>query len=112
MTLTIGGELRGCCGTIEPRRALALDVWRNAQVSVFDDPRFPLLAAREWAQVDLEIAVLSPLERVEAPGEEHLLQTLVLGQDGLVDRLARPSRRPSCRRCGSICMSRAISWRD
>ncbi|MGB5103721.1 MAG: AmmeMemoRadiSam system protein A [Steroidobacteraceae bacterium] len=84
VTLTIGGELRGCCGTIEPRRALALDVWRNAQVSAFDDPRFPPLAAREWAQVDLEIAVLSPLERVEAPGEEHLLQTLVPGQDGLV----------------------------
>lgn len=84
VTLTISGELRGCCGTIEPRRALALDVWRNAQVSAFDDPRFPPLAAREWTQVDLEIAVLSPLERVEAPGEEQLLRALEPGQDGLV----------------------------
>lgn len=84
VTLTIGGELRGCCGTIEPRRALALDVWRNAQVSAFDDPRFPPLGAREWAQVELEIAVLSPLERLEAPGEEQLLRALEPGQDGLV----------------------------
>ena len=84
VTLTISGELRGCCGTIEPRRALALDVWRNAQVSAFDDPRFPPLAVREWTQVDLEIAVLSPLERVEAPGEKQLLRTLEPRQDGLV----------------------------
>lgn len=84
VTLTIGGELRGCCGTIEPHRALALDVWRNAQVSAFDDPRFPPLAAREWTRVDLEIAVLSPLERVESSGEEQLLRVLEPGQDGLV----------------------------
>lgn len=84
VTLTIGGELRGCCGTIEPRRALALDVWRNAQVSAFNDPRFPPLVAHEWAQVELEISVLSPLERVEAPGEEQLLRGLEPGRDGLV----------------------------
>lgn len=84
VTLTIGEELRGCCGTIEPRRALALDVWRNAQASAFDDPRFPPLGVREWAQVELEISVLSPLERVEAPDEEQLLRDLEAGRDGLV----------------------------
>lgn len=84
VTLTIEGELRGCCGTIEPRRALALDVWRNAQVSAFEDPRFPPLAASEWTQVDLEIAVLSPLERIETTGEAQLLQVLEPGRDGLV----------------------------
>ena len=84
VTLTIGGELRGCCGTIEPRRALAHDVWHNARVSAFDDPRFPPLEAREWAQVDLEISVLSPLERIEVPGEAQLLRELVPGEDGLL----------------------------
>lgn len=84
VTLTIAGELRGCCGSIEPRRPLALDVWRNAQVSAFNDPRFPPLEAREWSRVDLEISILSPLERVEVASEAQLLGTLVPGEDGLV----------------------------
>lgn len=84
VTLTIAGELRGCCGTIEPRRALALDVWRNARVSAFNDPRFPPLEAREWSRVDLEIAVLSPLERVEFASEAQMLGALVPGKDGLL----------------------------
>ena len=47
VTLTIEGELRGCCGTLEPVRPLLLDVWNNAQASAFRDPRFaPLTRAR------------------------------------------------------------------
>lgn len=84
VTLTIEGRLRGCCGTIESRCALVLDVWRNAQVSAFDDPRFPPLEAREWARVDLEISVLSPLERIEARSEAELVRQLVPGEDGLL----------------------------
>jgi AmmeMemoRadiSam system protein A len=84
VTLTIDGELRGCCGTVEPCRALALDVWRNAQASAFDDPRFPALVASDWIRVDLEISVLSPLERVEATSDDRLLRSLAPGRDGLV----------------------------
>ena len=84
VTLTIEDELRGCCGTLEPRRALALDVWHNAQVSAFNDPRFPPLEFREWVRVDLEISVLSPLERMYVHGEAELLRQVVPGEDGLV----------------------------
>jgi AMMECR1 domain-containing protein len=35
VTLTIEGRLRGCCGTLEARRALALDVWHNARYEDF-----------------------------------------------------------------------------
>lgn len=84
VTLTIEGQLRGCCGTLEPRRALALDVWHNAQVSAFNDPRFPPLALLEWAHVDLEISVLSPLERMEVHSESELLLQVAPGEDGLV----------------------------
>ena len=84
VTLTIEDELRGCCGTLEPRRALALDVWHNAQVSAFSDPRFPPLEAREWIHVDLEISVLSPLERMDVHSEADLLRQIAPGEDGLL----------------------------
>jgi AmmeMemoRadiSam system protein A len=92
VTLTIDEELRGCCGTLEPRRALALDVWHNAQVSAFNDPRFPPLEFQEWARVDLEISVLSPLERVEVRSELELLRQVVPGEDGLVIAWRRQRR--------------------
>jgi uncharacterized protein len=84
VTLTIDGELRGCCGTLEARRPLATDVWHNARASAFGDPRFPPLEAWEWVRVDLEVSVLSPLERVAVRSEAELLAGLVPGEDGLV----------------------------
>lgn len=84
VTLTIEEELRGCCGTLEPARPLALDVWRNAQASAFRDPRFAPLAVHEWRRTRLEVSVLSPRERIEVASEEALLSELVPGRDGLV----------------------------
>lgn len=84
VTLTIEGSLRGCCGSLEPRRALAVDVWLNAQASAFRDSRFAPLAAWEWSEVDLEVSVLSPLEAVPAASEAELLRTIRPGTDGLV----------------------------
>ena len=84
VTLTIEGRLRGCCGTLEKRLPLAADVWHNAQASAFRDPRFEPLRAREWICADLEVSVLSPLERVAAGSELELLRQLRPGVDGLV----------------------------
>lgn len=84
VTLTVGPELRGCCGTIEACRPLAADVWRNARASAFDDPRFPPLARREWAGVAVEVSVLSPLERITAGSEAALVRQLIPGEDGLL----------------------------
>ena len=85
VSLQTEAGLRGCCGTLEPLRPLAVDVWRNAQASAFADPRFEPLAAAEWLEVTvLEISVLTGFERIEARTEAELLQTLVPGVDGLV----------------------------
>jgi AmmeMemoRadiSam system protein A len=84
VTLTIQGELRGCCGTLEPARPLLLDVWNNAQASAFRDPRFPPLAVREWRWSTLEVSLLTPCERMTIAGEQQLLLDLVPGRDGLV----------------------------
>lgn len=84
VTLTLGGTLRGCCGSLEPTRALVHDVWRNARASAFSDPRFPPLTAFEWQHVALEVSVLTPCVPVVARGEAELLLQLVPGRDGLV----------------------------
>jgi len=84
VTLTIEGDLRGCCGTLDPARPLALDVWRNAQATAFRDPRFAPLTRMEWLRVDLEISVLSPREPMAVRSEAELLSRLVPGRDGLV----------------------------
>lgn len=84
VTLTIEGELRGCCGTLEPVRPLLLDVWSNAQASAFRDPRFPPLTAREWRCTSLEVSLLTPCERMAVSTEQQLLLELVPGRDGLV----------------------------
>jgi len=85
VTLKTASGLRGCCGTLEPRRALLLDVWHNAQASAFADRRFTPLEAREWATVtELEVSVLSAFEPIEARSEAELQRSLVPGIDGLV----------------------------
>lgn len=84
VTLTLGGALRGCCGSLEPHRPLLVDVWHNARASAFRDSRFPPLSAPEWPAVHCEVSVLTPCERVVAASEEELLVQLVPGRDGLV----------------------------
>lgn len=89
VTLRKGGYLRGCCGSLEARQALASDVWRNAWSSAFSDPRFPPLAAHEYPEIDVHISALGPLEPLPPMSETELLQVLRPGVDGLVLRRAQ-----------------------
>jgi uncharacterized protein len=91
VTLRRGGELRGCCGTLEARSGVAEDVWRNAWASAFADPRFPPLLPHEYTGLDLQISVLSPLEPLAAGSDEELLAALRPRVDGLL--LAAGARR-------------------
>jgi AmmeMemoRadiSam system protein A len=87
VTLRARDDLRGCCGSIEPRFALAEDVWRNAWASAFADPRFPPLVAEEYPLLDFHISVLSPLERMSVWNETELLSAMRPGIDGLLLQL-------------------------
>jgi AmmeMemoRadiSam system protein A len=84
VTLRIDHELRGCCGTIEPQRSLAEDVWRNAWASAFADPRFPPLTLAEWPRVDVHVSVLTPPAPMGVSDELDLLRQLRPRIDGLV----------------------------
>lgn len=86
VTLKIAGDLRGCVGTIQPRRALVVDVAGNACAAAFTDPRFPRLSADEWPRTDVSLSVLGPMEPLEAASEADLLRLLRPGVDGLLIR--------------------------
>ena len=84
MTLLRNGDLRGCVGTLSPRRSLAADVVANAVAAAFQDPRFPPLTAHEFPALAVEVSVLSPQEILDVPREAELLRALRPGIDGLL----------------------------
>jgi AmmeMemoRadiSam system protein A len=83
-TLRNEGRLRGCCGTLEARQPLAADVAYSAFQAAFRDSRFEPVRRDEFAAIDLEVSVLSPMEPIEVSDERTLLQELEPGVDGLV----------------------------
>jgi AmmeMemoRadiSam system protein B/AmmeMemoRadiSam system protein A len=84
VTLTQGGQLRGCIGDIEARRPLLESVTANARAAAFDDPRFRPLAASELANTRIEVSLLSPLESLPARSEAEALGRIRPRVDGLV----------------------------
>ena len=76
VTLTKAGSLRGCTGSLEAVRPLALDVVENACHSAFRDPRFPPIQMSELLSLRIELSVLSPLEPVPVASEAELLERL------------------------------------
>lgn len=84
VTLHRGGGLRGCIGSLEARRALAEDVWRNAQAAAYRDPRFPPLAPAEREGLEVEVSLLGPRVPLQAATQAQALAALRPGVDGLV----------------------------
>ncbi len=84
VTLTRGGELRGCIGSVSPRRTLLDDVEHNARAAAFDDPRFAPLRSEELGDVRFEVSLLGPLEPIRFVGEADALRQLRPHVDGVV----------------------------
>jgi len=59
VTLTKGGELRGCIGNIMPVKTIYDGVMDNAVNAAFNDPRFPPLTEEELGEVKIEISILT-----------------------------------------------------
>jgi AmmeMemoRadiSam system protein A len=91
VTLTQAGELRGCIGSLEPHRPLAVDVQYNAIDAALGDPRFPPLRPEELGQTDIEVSVLGKPSPIQFVDRADLLGQLRPGVDGLI--LAARGRR-------------------
>jgi AmmeMemoRadiSam system protein B/AmmeMemoRadiSam system protein A len=68
VTLTIGGELRGCIGTFREDEPLYRTVAKMAVAAAQQDPRFPPLSPAELAKIHLEISALTPMQQVTDVG--------------------------------------------
>ncbi len=84
VTLTIGGRLRGCIGSLQAYRPLVEDVQQNAIAAAFHDPRFPPLSRAEFDRVRIEVSILSEPKPLAFDGPEDLLRKLRPGVDGVV----------------------------
>jgi len=87
VTLTRAGKLRGCIGSLEPRRALGDDVVANALGAAFGDPRFAPLTAAEWPGTQLEVSLLSTPKPIHFADDAELLESIEPGVDGLIVQL-------------------------
>jgi AmmeMemoRadiSam system protein A len=65
VTITRGGQLRGCIGTLQCLRALPEEVRRVAVGAAREDPRFPPLTAAELDDLEIEVSILGPLESID-----------------------------------------------
>lgn len=85
VTIEIGGKLRGCIGYTEAVYPLYRTVMECAVSSATEDPRFPPLSIAELKKMEIEISVLTPLEKVKD------LSLIEVGKHGLM--VSRGSRR-------------------
>jgi len=78
VTLTLGDQLRGCIGNVEPDTPLAETVAAVAAQAAGEDPRFPPVTPEELHRLDFEVSVLSPFRVLES------IEEFRLGIDGLM----------------------------
>jgi len=74
------GALRGCIGMIEARGALHETIKDMAVQAAFSDPRFCALEPSELDEIEIEISVLTPMERITDPDQ------IEIGKHGLYIR--------------------------
>src|SRR4051794_30457454 len=112
VTVHVHGELRGCIGIPEATRPVGEVVTHCAAAAAFEDPRFPSIRALDLGALEIEISVLTPLERLTdlarlwvgrhgLVGEEGSRRGVLLRQVGTERGWSPPEfRREPCRKAG------------
>ncbi|GAB4457097.1 MAG: hypothetical protein Kow0070_08500 [Anaerolineales bacterium] len=86
VTLTIGGQLRGCIGALEAYQPLAEDVREHAIAAALQDPRFPPVREDELSRIQVEVSRLTRPLPLDYKDASDLLSKLRPGVDGVVLR--------------------------
>jgi AmmeMemoRadiSam system protein A len=84
VTLTLGGNLRGCIGSLQPSAPLAQAVANAAFNAAFQDRRFTQVQVDEIENLRIEVSVLSSMELIAVDTRQALLDNLQPGVDGLL----------------------------
>lgn len=84
VTLTIGGQLRGCIGSLNPYQPLAEDVREHAVAAALNDPRFPPVKESELNGIQVEVSRLTRPLPLEYKDADDLLSQLHPHVDGVI----------------------------
>lgn len=83
VTITKNDKLRGCIGSLTSYRELYIDILENAKAAAFRDPRFFPITEDEFDKINIEISLLSPMEKIDFNSEEEILEKIEPFIDGL-----------------------------
>src|SRR5215208_5672261 len=86
VTLTMGGRLRGCIGSLNPYQSLAEDVREHAVAAALNDPRFPPVRENELNGIQIEVSGLTRPIPLEYRNADDLLSQLHPHVDGVILR--------------------------
>lgn len=85
VTLHKNSDLRGCIGNIYPEKELYQGVIDNALSAAFSDPRFPPLSSlEELEEINIEISVLTPPQKLTFFSYQDLLNQLIPQKHGVI----------------------------
>jgi hypothetical protein len=121
VTLNERGRLRGCIGSLIGREPLYLTVRDMAVEAAVGDPRFSPLGLSELKDVEIEISVLSPLERIDNPDQIQMGRHGVLVRKGFnsgvyLPQVAVDTGWPKEKFLSSLCADKAglspDAWKD
>jgi len=80
VTIKEKGSLRGCIGHVQAIMPLYQSVIKNAIAASSGDPRFPPMTKDELQDIEIEISILSPMQKLKNVNDIHI------GKHGLVIR--------------------------
>lgn len=90
VTLKIIDELRGCIGFIISDQPLFNTICEVAKHAAIQDPRFPPLTPNEFNSINIEISVLSPMEKISNYSEIKIGEHGLLAEEGFHRGLLLP----------------------
>lgn len=89
VTLKKDNTLRGCIGNLEPVGPLLESIADNACHAAFDDHRFSPLSKEEFADVVVDISILTRPQPLAYADGDDLLAKLRPGKDGVILKKGR-----------------------
>lgn len=81
VTLHVAKRLRGCIGVIEAKERLGESIARCAASAALEDPRFTKIRPEELSDLNIEVSLLSSLERIQPEEIEIGKHGLLVEQD-------------------------------
>ena len=84
VTLSLYDKLRGCIGFPEPVHPLNRAILEAARAAAFKDPRFPPITGDEFADITIEVSVLTKPKLIEVDNPKEYLDKIKIGKHGLI----------------------------